>query len=153
MAAKKELLIEPKIEEVEAAPEPDMGIIEDMQRKRDPTVIPPIVNVDKKRYTEVSDTFFRRALEEQNSPENIAMKSEYRNVRENFSGTKLDFMGKFLFMPYASAFIEMQLRHRVSLERKGRRENILLMERREEDIRAQSTSLAQMAMQNRQYGM
>lgn len=84
-----------------------------------------------------ADSFFKAVVNNLMSPENISMKTEYKSVQENFSGSKIDFLSTFANMPYLATFLKSWELKRVSLERKGRIELIKALEKREQEIQAQ----------------
>lgn len=81
-----------------------------------------------------SDSFFRWIITALFSKENISLKTEYLNVNENFIGSKLEFLSKYGNMPYLSEFLEIFETKRVSLDRKGRKEILMALQKREEEI-------------------
>jgi len=90
-----------------------------------------------------ADSFFKSVVNKL-SPESegISTKTEYLNVVENFSGSKLEFLADFGKMPYAKKFIHVWETKRISLERKGRIELVRIMEKREEELRFQQQQTA-----------
>jgi len=85
--------------------------------------------------SETSDSFFKSIINKLFSKDNIELKTEYRNVTENFAGTKLTFLARHGNIPYLEEFIEIFEHKRVSLERKGRKEIIMALEKREEEVK------------------
>jgi hypothetical protein len=88
-----------------------------------------------------SDSFFKATVNQLNSPKNIGMKTEYRDVNENFSGAKLHYLGQFCNMPYLKEFVEVFETKRVSLERKGRIEIIKALQERRQEIELEQRKL------------
>lgn len=85
------------------------------------------------------ESFFTEVLKQLLQPDNISLKTEYLNVNENFAGVRLDFMAKYGGMPYLRDFINIFEQKRVSLERKSRKELVMVLEQRErEQIRQQN---------------
>lgn len=83
--------------------------------------------------TDSTDSYFRSVLDKLFDNENVSSKTEYLDVRENFNGTKLEFYATFGNMPYLRDFIKTFETKRISLERKGRKEILMgLQERRQE---------------------
>lgn len=83
---------------------------------------------------ESSDSFFRNIVKSLDSKQNITMNTEYLDVNENFAGTKLEFLAKYGNMPYLSEFISFFEQKRVSLERKGRKEKLMALQERRQEI-------------------
>ena len=79
------------------------------------------------------ESYIITVLKELFNKENISTKTEYRNVNENFVGTKLTFLAKYGNFPYLNEFVEIFETKRVSLERKGRIEIIKALEKREQE--------------------
>lgn len=86
---------------------------------------------------ENKDGFLKTVLKDFFSKKNISMKTEYLNVYENYIGTKLQFLGMKLDMPYMEDFLEIFEVKRVSLERKGRKEILMLGKEIEKEDREQ----------------
>lgn len=80
------------------------------------------------------------------SEKDISMKTEYLNVQENFNAVRLEFLAKYCKMPYLRDFIKMFEKKRVSLERKGRKELVMTLEKREEAQKEQQQKLMQQSM-------
>lgn len=83
---------------------------------------------------EDSDTYFRAVLGELFSKKNISSKTEYVNQKENFVGSKIDFLSDYLGLPEYHTFLEHWEFKRVSLNRGGRQEIVMGLEKRNEDI-------------------
>jgi hypothetical protein len=81
-----------------------------------------------------SDSFFKWIINALFSKENISLKTEYLNVNENFIGSKLEFLSKYGNMPYLNEFLDIFETKRVSLGRKGRKEILMALQKREEEI-------------------
>lgn len=81
--------------------------------------------------------FLKTVLKNFFDKKDISMKTEYLNVSENYIGTKLQFMSEQLNMPYMGKFIEIFEIKRVSLERKGRKEILMLGKEMEQEDREQ----------------
>lgn len=81
-----------------------------------------------------SDSYFRAVLDKLFSSENISQKTEYIGIAENFHGAKLTFLGKYCNVPLLEKFIEVFEEKRVSLERKGRKEILIALENRQQEI-------------------
>jgi hypothetical protein len=73
-------------------------------------------------------------------------KTEYINTKENFVGAKLTFLARYGNIPYLEEFINIFERKRISLERKGRKEIIMALEKRQEEIDKQRESRLQSAL-------
>lgn len=93
-----------------------------------------------------SDSFFKSTVRELNSPKNISMKTEYRNVQENFAGAKLSYLGEFYNIPGLPEFMVLFETKRVSLERKGRIEIIKALQERRQEIELEQRRMAMMGM-------
>ena len=90
-------------------------------------------------------SIFKAVITGLNSVKNISMKTEYLNVRENYTGVKLEFMAKMGNMPYLDTFVKIFETKRVSYQRKGRQEDVMIMqERHREEERDKSKELAKM---------
>lgn len=87
--------------------------------------------IDKKNDTE---SFFKELVTSMNDVKNISMKTEYINISENFNGAKLEFLAIYGNMPYLRNFITIFEKKRVSLQRKGRKEDVMILQKREEEI-------------------
>lgn len=81
-----------------------------------------------------SETFFKEVVNAMNKEENISMKTEYLGVRENFTGTKLEFLALMGNMPYLKRFVKIFETKRVSLGRKGRKEDVMILQERNAEI-------------------
>ena len=103
-----------------------------------------IIKTDSK---DDADSFFRGVLNNLMNDKNISLKTEYLNVAENFSGAKLEFLSTYGNMPYLSEFIKIFETKRVSLERKSRKEIVMTLEKREQEIRA-----SELQQQKTQFG-
>lgn len=86
---------------------------------------------------ETSDTYFRAVLDKLFSVTNVSSKTEYLNVKENFAGSKVEFFSSYGNMPYLKKFIEIFEIKRISLERKGRKEILLGLQERRQEIEQQ----------------
>lgn len=84
---------------------------------------------------ETTDSFFKGIVDKLFDSENVETKTEYLSVKENFVGTKLSFLAKYGNIPYLAEFIKTFERKRISLNRRGRKEIIMALEKREEEIR------------------
>jgi len=92
-----------------------------------------------------SDSFFRNILDRLFEDKNTSTKTEYRNVKENFAGAKLEYMGVYCNMPFLKKFVNIFEQKRISLERKGRQEIIMaLAEKRKEEEAERNNSLKTM---------
>ena len=88
---------------------------------------------------------FVKVVQDMNDPKNISMKTEYLSVRENFAGVKLEFLARYGNMPYLDGFVETFETKRVSLHRKGRQEDVLILqERRAEEQRTKLEDFAKL---------
>lgn len=83
---------------------------------------------------EDSDSYFRSILKELFSSNNIEQKTEYIDTIENFVGAKLSFLSRHGHIPLLGEFIDTFERKRVSLDRKGRKEIVMSLEKRQEEI-------------------
>ena len=87
--------------------------------------------------SENSDSFFRNLLNKLFDKKDISLKTEYLNVMENFTGSKLEFLSKYGNMPYLNEFVDIFETKRVSLKRKGRQEIIMALQQREQELQAE----------------
>lgn len=89
-----------------------------------------------------ADSFFRNAVNMlYDTKKDVSAKTEYLNVMENFAGAKLEFLADFCKMPYLRNFLEAWEIKRISLERKGRKEILLALEKRQEELNAQQSRM------------
>lgn len=93
-------------------------------------------HVDTVKKTD-SDSFFRNVINNLFDKKDISTKTEYIGVRENFMGSKLTFLGKYANIPFMEKFIEVFEEKRVSLDRKGRKEILLALQERRQEIESQ----------------
>lgn len=80
------------------------------------------------------DNFFQAIVKSMNDVKNISMKTEYLGVKENYTGTKLDYLATMGNMPYLKKFVQTFETKRVSLGRKGRKEDVMILQEREREI-------------------
>lgn len=83
---------------------------------------------------ESAQSFFRAMVKEMNSKDNISLKTEYLNVQENYAGVKLEYLSTYGNMPFLKKFVEIFEEKRVSLGRKGRKENVMMLQERRQEI-------------------
>ena len=57
--------------------------------------------------TDDTDTFYKNIVNHLYDKTDIETKTEYLNITENFTGTKLSFLAKFGNMPYLEKFVEI----------------------------------------------
>ena len=126
--AKKEKELKPEIQEIEYNTKPIVQ--SDME----------IVKVNGG--AENSDSFFRNVVNKLFDNSEISLKTEYLNVTENFSGSKLEFLSAYGNMPYLKEFITIFEKKRVSLERKGRKEILMALQQRQEEIKQEQINKA-----------
>lgn len=84
-----------------------------------------------------SDSFYKNVVNKLFDDKDISTKTEYLNVRENFVGAKLEFYAKYGNIPYLKFFIQELETKRVSLERKGRKEILMALQERKQEIEQQ----------------
>lgn len=82
-----------------------------------------------------ADSFFREVVNKLMSKKDISLKTDYLNVNENFAGSKIDFIGRNGNMPILNDWLETWEIKRTSLERKSRKEIIMALEKREEELK------------------
>lgn len=86
-----------------------------------------------------TDSYFKNIVNALfDTKKNVSAKTEYMSVKENFSGAKLEFLADFCNMPYLHKFIHHLEIKRISLERKGRKEILMALEKREEELKMQT---------------
>lgn len=86
---------------------------------------------------EDSDTYFRAVVNNLMDYEQPSTKTEYRNVAENFTGAKLSFLAQYGNIPLLAPFMDIFEIKRISLERKSRKELIMALVEREQEMRRQ----------------
>lgn len=92
--------------------------------------------------TSKNETFYKLAIKELFNEESTETKTEWLNIGEVFSASKLSYMGKYGDVPLVEDFIKVLEKKRVSLKRKGREEIILaLQERRQEEREIQKSNI------------
>lgn len=123
-----DVLVDPKIKE---------GILQDLQ------AIKEKYGGDKDKDIE---SFFTEVLKQLLNKDNISLKTEYLNVNENFAGVRLEFLSRFANMPYLHDFIDIFEQKRVSLERKSRKEIVMVLEKREQEVQRQEMKDARQNM-------
>lgn len=84
-----------------------------------------------------SDTYFRNIVNSLDDRKKISTNTEYLSVQENFTGTKLEFLSQFAYMPFLKNFVEIFETKRVSLERKGRIEKIKALQERQQELKTE----------------
>ena len=92
------------------------------------------------------DSFFKSIVNKMFDNTDTETKTEYINTKENFVGAKLTFLARYGNIPYLEEFINIFERKRISLERKGRKEIIMALEKRQEEIDKQRESRLQSAL-------
>lgn len=91
------------------------------------------------------DSYFKSIVNMLMDKTNPSTKTEYLNVKENFVGAKLSFLAIHGNIPYLQDFVNIFELKRISLERKGRKELIMsLVERQQELERQRDERLKQM---------
>ncbi len=129
--AKKEIKeLKPKIKEVGDMTEVNKELINIAKDIQDTTSAHSVKSDD-------SDTFFRSIVNSLNSKEDISTKTEYIGVRENFFGIKATFFGRKCNIPFLEDFIEIFEEKRVSLDRKGRKEILMALQERRQELEHQ----------------
>lgn len=83
---------------------------------------------------ETSDSYFRSVLRELFSSANIEQKTEYTTIQENFTGAKLSFLARYGHIPLLGEFVETFERKRVSFDRKGRKEIVMALAERKQEM-------------------
>lgn len=142
--SEKKIVLEPKIEEqknIQPITEIDKNKLLTALGDSSTTILNTTNPLD-------SDTFFKNIVNQLNDKNNISLKTEYLNVTENFVGTKLEFLSKYGNMPYLKEFVNIFEIKRVSLERKGRKELIMALQNRQQEIEQQNKNLL-----NKQLGL
>lgn len=81
-----------------------------------------------------SESFFKSVLDQLMNLNDMSTKTEYLNVNENFAGAKLHFLAKHGNIPYLLDFINIFEQKRVSLQRKGRKEILIALKERQQEI-------------------
>lgn len=112
----------------------------DDKGKKEMLLIAERIESLKKEYSGNDDdinSFFVAVINKLFDTKDISLKTEYLNVGENFAGTRLEFYSKYANMPYLANFIEIFEKKRVSLERKGRKEIVMSLKDREQEIQRQ----------------
>jgi hypothetical protein len=84
-----------------------------------------------------TDSYFRGVLDKLFDTKEVSSKTEYLNVQENFNGTKLEFYASFGNMPYLRNFMKTFETKRISLERKGRKEILMGLQERKQEMEAE----------------
>lgn len=93
------------------------------------------------------DSYFKAIVNKLMSEDNPSTKTEYLTVTENFVGAKLTFLSKYGNIPYLKDFVDTFETKRISLERKGRKELIMsLIERQQEIERQREVKMKSMFM-------
>lgn len=132
MKKDKELKLNPTIKKV------DFSDLKELEEKQQDKKINDILSSDLIIQEESKDdSYFKAIIEQLFSNDSIEKKTEYLNVNENFLGAKLTFLAKFGNIPNLEEFVNIFERKRVSLERKGRKEIIMALEKREEEEQRQ----------------
>lgn len=90
-----------------------------------------IENTTIKTQSEDKHSFYKEIIKGMNDKNNISMKTEYLGVRENYTGTKLEFLSTMGNMPYLKSFVRIFETKRVSLGRKGRKEDVMILQEKE----------------------
>lgn len=85
-----------------------------------------------------SDSYFKSVVTNLMDTKNPSTKTEYRNVAENFTGAKLTFLALYGNIPLLSPFVDIFEIKRISLERKSRKELIMALVEREQEVRRQA---------------
>lgn len=88
---------------------------------------------DTKKETDI----FTEGLKHLMSPKDIELKTEYDGKNENFAGIKLTYLSIFGNMPQLNVFVNILEKKRVSLDRKGRKEVMMSLEKREKEVQIQ----------------
>lgn len=84
---------------------------------------------------DTADNFFRGLVKSLDSPDTISTNTEYLSIPENFTGTKLEFLSQFAYMPFLKNFVAIFETKRVSLQRKGRIEKIKAIQERQQELK------------------
>lgn len=128
MTKKEEKVLNPKIEEVKGQiDEEDLKeIVKDLKETG-------IIQASGSS----TDSYFRGVLDKLFDTKDVSSKTEYLNVPENFNGTKLEFYASFGNMPYLKNFMKTFETKRISLERKGRKEILMGLQERKQEMEAQ----------------
>lgn len=129
MAKKKEdkNKLNPTIVKSEISQEQQNALLNIAQDIKNSDVIP--------KSDDSADSFFREIIKSLNDTDNISTKTEYLNVSENFAGTRLEFYSEFAFMPFLKNFVRTFETKRVSLERKGRKELIMALQEKHQEMK------------------
>lgn len=84
---------------------------------------------------EDGDSFFKGVINHlMNIKNNVSTKTEYLSVNENFTGTKLQFLADCGNIPYLKEFMTIFETKRISLERKGRKELLIALKERQQEL-------------------
>lgn len=118
--------IKPEIVESGNTEKVDSNLIQIAQSIEKSTVINNPNNND--------ETFYKTVVKELNDKTNISAKTEYLTPRENFAGSRAEFFGVHCNVPYLESFIHIFEQKRVSLERKGRKELLMALQERRQEI-------------------
>lgn len=98
-------------------------------------------------HREDSDSFYRAVLTHLMAVEkDMSTKTEFNDDREVFAASKLEFMGLFAGVPLAKDILNIIEKKRVSKERKGRKEIIMSVNRREEEQRILNEKMTERGM-------
>lgn len=87
-----------------------------------------------------TDSYFRGVLDKLFDRKDVSSKTEYLSVTENFAGAKIEFYARFGNMPYLNNFMNIFETKRISLERKGRKEILMGLQERKQEIENQRMS-------------
>lgn len=81
-----------------------------------------------------TETFYKNVLNKLFDDENVSTKTEYIDLRENFAGSKLEFLSGVGNIPYLKSFIKIFEQKRISYQRKGRKELLKALQSRSEEV-------------------
>lgn len=99
--------------------------------------LPDVIDMGEDINNKSSDTYFKQVLEQYTSPKNISMKTEYLNANEQFSVSVLKFLVNECGFEMCKSFVPTWKKDRVSLNRNGRKEFIMVLWERQREREAQ----------------
>lgn len=132
MTKKKEPL---KPEIIENNPDLNLPMvnIENLDKQVEINTILDIDNTDE-------DSFFKAVVSQLYNNENVETKTENSGVRESFFLTRMSLIAKTYDVPIMGDFINILERKRISIDRKGRKELIVSLLERQQEIERQRAS-------------
>lgn len=89
-----------------------------------------------------SESLFASVVEDLRSPVNLSAKTEFMDNKEVFVISKMDFLGNAFDFPALRKFTQIFKYNRISLQRKGRKEIIMAMTERRQEIERENRILS-----------